>query len=336
MRRFMLCTAICSLAVLFLAAQAPAQLTNPSFEASAIGTPQSWTFTANGGVSFISTFDLSMPSDGARFAVITGGSNGPATPHSNAGGVGVDASGTVSLSQSFTFPSASDTMIEFDAILLGNDMVNPDFLEVSITDGAQTFNILHLDTLADVGPGGALTITGLMTSPRVHVTADCGLLFPGSDITTNFTLTIHLGNAGDNLVAPRAHIDNFTHTPGTPFAINAVGFVPMTGFVRLQIRTELPFIEYYNLISHDTAGPKGAGPFGGLYLATQTLGILGLPLGSPGLHDISDINGEFTANVFLGLAPVGFVFDYMLAALLPNGIAITPVKRGAWGVAEDM
>lgn len=320
----------------FAAMPASAQVANPSFELNAIGTPQGWTFNANGGGSFISTFDVSMPTDGSRFAVMTGGTNGPATPHSNPGGVGTDATGTVSLSQTFTTGSSLNTTLGFDAVFLGNDGVNADFLEVSISDGTVTRNILHLDTLNDVGgPFPAFTLTGLLASSLTSTSVDLGILFPGASANTPFTLTIHLGNAGDNLEAPRAHLDNFTLTTGTPFLANDVRFIPQSTSVKLTVRTELPFTEYYTLVSHDVSGPKGLGSFGGLYLDTQTLGILTLPLGSAGLHDLSNAQGEFEAVVFLGLAPVGFVFDYMLAALLPTGIEITPVKRGSWGVAED-
>ncbi len=335
MSRISLMAMILIASIALLAAPASAQLLNPSFDANAIGTPQDYVFNANGGGSFISSFDLSMPTNGTRFAVMTGGNNGPATPHSNPGGVGTDASGAVTLSQTFFFASPTDTNIEFDCILLGNDMGNADFLEVSISAGGQSLNLVHLDTIADVGPGGASTVTGLMTSPLTHVSVDVGAAFVGANIATPFTLTIHLGNSGDNLIAPRGHIDNFTFSPGTPFATNSVGFIPMGGFVRLSIRTALPFTEYYTLVSHDTAGPKGMGAFGGLYLDNQTIGILTLPVGTPGLHDITNAAGEFDANVFLGIAPIGFVFDYMLAAFLPGGIEITPVKRGAWGQQED-
>lgn len=314
---------------------ASAQIINANFEDSAIGTPQSWNFNGNGGGSFISTFDVTMPTQGTRFAVMTGGSNGPATPHSNPGGFGTDASGTVSLSQFFFFPNSSDTTLEFDCILLGNDGVNPDFLEVSISAAGVTQNILHLDTVNDVGPFGALTITGLQSSLLTHVSVDLGATFVGANVTIPFEIKIHLGNSGDNLVAPRAHIDNIQHTPGTPFAVNSVAFKPMPGFVQLSVRTEVPFAEYFTLVSHDTSGPKGGGFFGGLYLDSQLLGILALPLGTAGLHDVTNVFGEFDANVFLGIAPVGFVFDYMLGVLTPQGWIPTTVKRGTWGISED-
>lgn len=314
---------------------ASAQIVNADFEASAIGTPQSWTFNPNGGGSFVSTFDVSMPTQGTRFAVMTGGTNGPATPHSNPGGFGTDATGTVTLSQFFFFPNSSDTTLEFDAVLLGNDDTNPDFLEVSISAGGVTQNILHLDTINDAIPNGSLTLTGLQSSVVTHVAIDLGATFIGANVTIPFEIKIHLGNSGDNLVAPRAHIDNITHSPGTPFASNGVRFIPQAGFVQLSVKTEVPFAEYFTLVSHDTSGPKGGGFFGGLYLDSQLLGILALPLGTTGLHDISNGLGEFDANVFLGVAPVGFVFDYMLGVLTPGGWVPTEVKRGIWGVAED-
>ncbi len=331
-RSFVLVLALLGL----LGASLAAQVQNPSFENNAFGVPVNWSPSGVGGTVVLQFLpDAGVPTQGVRYVTLDAGTSGPATPHTNIGGVGSDASGTMKMLQSFNIADSTMTTLSFDCVLLGNDDA-ADFLEASISDGSSTLNIAHLDVLNDVGSGPP-SFTGLPTSPLTTISVDLGAAFPMADINTVFTLIFHIGNVGDTAQPARAYIDNIVMSAGTPFGDNSIRFIPAGSWVQLEIRTEAPFLEYYTVISHNTAFPKGTGPFGGIWPDAQTWGFVTLPLGNAGIHDLSNAAGEFNANVWAGLAPAGFPFDYFLAVVLPSGdFRLTPVKRGAWNVAEDM
>ncbi|MCB9833546.1 MAG: hypothetical protein H6807_13840 [Planctomycetes bacterium] len=319
-----------------VASLASGQVANPSFDGNNIGVPVNWIAHGVGGnVGSQVLPDVGMPTDGSRYAVIFAGSSGPATPHDNEGGTGTGAGGTMSLSQGFSFVDLGMTTINFDCVLVGNDDV-PDFFEAEISDGTTTLNLVHLDVLNDLG-GPTSLLTGLPSSGIVSVSVDLGPYFPTATFATVFSLSFHVGNAVDTAVPARAYVDDVHFTPGTPFNENSIRYVPGGAWVTLEIRTEAPFMEYYNVISHVTTFPKGSGPFGGIWPDAQTWAFVTMPLGSTGIHDFSDANGLFSVPVWAGIAATGFQFDYFLAAVTPGGgYRLTPVKRGAWNVAEDI
>lgn len=87
--------------------------------------------------------------------------------------------------------------------------------------------------------------------------------------------------------------------PGNGFSFNVSGMDPSA--------------PVWNAVSLDTTQPFGAGPVGGLQ--TDSLALLGLPLGSAPFHVPADASGTYSFTIPSGL-PQGYSFD-----LLSVGIA---------------
>lgn len=295
---------------------AQAQLLNPSFEAN-LGAPQDWTVGAGNLGQVLSTTDVGFPTDGNNYMFLWGLLSGPATPHSNPGGFGTDATNTSSVSQTFQLANASLTRIEFDCIFMGNDS-NPDFLEASISDGSQVLNLVHLDT-SDVGAGPTSIFFNLPTTGIVHVSVDLGAAFPSASVDTNFTLTLHCGEAVNGAFASRANFDNFTFTPGTSLSGDSIlWFFQDPSTVVCQVQTQMPLTEWVSPLSSDVSGPVGGGSIIGLYPSPSIFETLSLPLGFPCIRNLTDINGDYVFPLPTALFPPGFAFDYVMLTLLPG------------------
>lgn len=309
-----------------IAGTCQAQLLNPSFDAN-VGAPQDWTLP--GGVlgQVLTTVDAGFPTDGNNYFFLWNFFTGPAIPHSNPGGFGTDATGTAQLSQTFQLASATQTTIEFDCIFMAND-TNNDFLEVSISDGSQVLNLVHLDS-SDTGVGPS-TIFNLPTTMVTHVAVDLGAHFVGATVMTNFTLTLHNGNLVNTALPSRANFDNFTFSPGTPFAGDSISWTkpdPMT--VLCEVHTLAPNTEWISMLSDNVSGAVGGGGILGLYPSPSIFEILTLPLGFPCVHNLTDSNGDYFFALPSFLFTPGFAFDYLLVTILPGptvGTITTPQR----------
>lgn len=313
------------LATLSLAAEA--QLTNPSFETN-LGIPTGWNPVA--GLTFVNPLpDAGFPTDGSRYLQVWTSNTGPATPHSNPGGFGLDAQNAAGIQQSFLIPAGNLTTMEFDCIFMSND-VNNDFLEVSLSDGLNTLNLVHLDTFS-VGVGPASS-SGLPTSLVTHVTVDIGASFPTASAQTMFTLSLWVGNRVDNTVISRGYFDNFTFAPGTPLLANTIQINDLGATQQLEIHTVNPSTLFFNLVSDNTSGPLGGGEAFGLYLSPLLFSILQTPAGTLGLHDFTNSSGDYYVNIPTFANPPGITFDFMLVTLTSTGgvDTITAPQRYVW------
>jgi len=305
------------------AAPAVAQILNPSFEAN-VGSPQSWGPSVGTAFAFFIA-DADMPSDGSRFLQVNSSNLGPATPHSNPGGFGTDATGTAHIEQAFSVPALDMTLLSFDVQFLSTD-TNPDFVEVSVSDGTQTKNILHLDTSAT--GAGPTSNAGFATTVLTHVTEDLGASFPTADLGTVFTITLHAGNAADNAINSIAFFDDFAlSTGGTALIMNSFAITLVNGgqTVQFDIVNKGPFRTNVPLLSFDVASPAGSGPLFGLFPTSNTIFL------AAGVQFTSDASGMFSRFVPELIFPTGTLFDFTIVAFLGatfDGAA--PVQRIAW------
>ncbi|MEE9394235.1 MAG: hypothetical protein V3W41_17185 [Planctomycetota bacterium] len=308
---------------------ASAQLANPGFESN-FGVPNDWT-PAGGGSPGATVFtDADMPTAGSFFLSFFGASTGPGTPHSNEGGAGSDATGTAQLSQTFSTPNESNTLLTFDCQFVSLDATNGDFMEASVSDGAIVYNIMHLDA-SDTPGGTPSSAAGSSTSPISNISADLGALFPTATTSTIFTVTLHIGNLNTGTQGSRGYFDNFDFAAGTGFEADSVTFSDQGASQMIAVHTVQPSREFYNLISGNLGGPIGGGPLLGLYLDPLIFDILSLPFGTAGLHTGTDPMGDYSTFVSSAAVPSGTTFDYVLAVVFAGTLeSQSSVKRYVW------
>ena len=265
-----------------------AQIPDPSFEASSGSTPMGWN-SPKAGIGAVGGFsDGDFPCDGTRLYFLANNGTGTATPHSNPGGFGTDATGTACISVTFSLGSTTDTTIEGDAQLLSGEAV--DFAEVSVTALGQTLNLYSQDGTA---PASSATtfFPGLTVREKVSFLADLGAMFPGIRSTDDVTLTLHVGQGAGGSVNSRGYFDNFRLTPGTPTSEPQAMFVQTSpGVVTYMAQNpDFPNARCFNLISRT----PGDGPFLGMIPDTLTFSIINQPLGVDPLHFLLN-NGTYS------------------------------------------
>ncbi|MEZ6196376.1 MAG: hypothetical protein R3F20_11725 [Planctomycetota bacterium] len=310
---------VAALTLAFVATPAQAQLTNPSFT-SGFPSPAGWTIES-GTITSAFFSDAGMPTDPFFYLSVSSQGTGGAMPHSNPGGFGTDASATAAISQAFTVPSPTQTLLTFDCVLVTANVGEADFLEVSISDGTSVYNAVHLDTSTVVG--GA--------TPILNASVDLGAVFPNATATTVFTIRMHVGDLS-GLSVSKGYFDNFQHLVGTPFDFNRVDFVNMGAVQQVQMHTTTPVTRCWHFISGNVSGPVGGGEVFGLYPDPLIFEILGYPLGTPGLHVLTNGAGNYTINVPTPAIPSGDTFDFMIVVFdgAGNVTDITTPKRYVW------
>lgn len=317
MSRSLILVAIAMIAL--AAAPAQAQITNPSFS-SGFPIPSGWTVESGVGSS-VFFGEAGMPTDPFFYLSVDSAGTGGAVPHSNPGGFGTDASNTAVVSQVFSTVDSSSTLLGFDCVFVSNNVAELDFLEVSISDGTSVYNVVRIDTTMLTGGESAL-----MTP-----TVDLGAIFPTATESTLFELRLHVGDVGGGSPS-KGLFDRFTLTAGTPFATNDVAFDDFGSSQRIKMETVLPSTRCWHFISGNTAGPVGGGEIFGLYADPLIFDILAFPVGTPGLHIITNVNGDYQTFVPTAAVASGSVFDYLIVVFDNGGNVsdITAAKRYVW------
>lgn len=300
------------------AAPAQAQIANPTFS---LGFPNATDWNVASGTVATAFFnEAGMPTDPFFYLSIDSTGTGGATPHSNPGGFGTDASGTALVTQSFTTGDAQNTLLTFDFVMVTANTGEADFVEASISDGSSTYNIARIDTSMVSGGFSALM------SPSV----DLGAVFPGATENTVFEIRLHVGDLSGGSPS-KGYFDNFTLTQGTPFPFNDVVFEDLGASHRIGMTSVDPFARCWHFLSGNVSGAVGGGSLFGLYPDPLIFEIAAYPVGTPGLHVFTDANGSY--QTFLPTAAVasGTTFDYLIVVFQGDTVTdVTPPKRYVW------
>jgi PKD repeat protein len=158
--------------------------------------------------------DLALPMEGSQWAEVSADGSTAATPPSNPGGAGSPPVGTAGISQSFTYDPARPQLYFHAAFVLGGPAAaesSNDFMSVDLTDGTTTHNLYYADTFSDFPNTSAryeLPATTVDT-----VSANLAALFPTSDASTIFTISVQVGNGGDGLNPSMGYVDGFAFAP---------------------------------------------------------------------------------------------------------------------------
>lgn len=309
-----------AIAVIALAAlPAHAQLTNPSFS-QGFPNPLGWT-TVSGSSSLGFSPIGGMPTDPFFFLNLSTNGTSGAIPHSNPGGIGTDAMNTALVSQSFTVPDQQSTLLSFDCQLSTANVGELDFLEVSVTDGVSVHNVVRID---------ASSVSGGV-SPLTNASVDLGAVFPSATDLTVFEVRLHVGDLSGGTPS-NGLFDRFVFGAGTPFPFNDVNFDDFGTSQRISMTTVTPNTRCWHFLSGNTTGTLGGGEIFGLYPDTLIFDILAFPVGTPGLHIVTNINGDYQTFVPTVAVASGSIFDYLIVVFDSGGNVsdITAPKRYFW------
>ncbi len=193
----------------------PAGLLDPSFESQTPGSLPAppWLLVFGGGhVINPDGFatDGTMPTEGANWLEVGAEGTVNATPPTNPGGETLPPIGGAGVTQDFLY-GGGQTAIRFDAAFLrdgaADDPVYNDWMSVDVTDGYTTWNLFYADTFTATPNTSAKY--GLPMTDVSRVSVDLADLFPDSTSSTVFTLTVQVGNGGDDQLPSRGYVDHF-------------------------------------------------------------------------------------------------------------------------------
>ncbi len=186
------------------------------FESQSAGSTPSGAWTVDFGTGHVinpaggTSSDNGMPSSGSKWCEVAADSTDNATPPSNPGGTTSPAMGGAGISQTFTIPSGSH-LLAFDAAFLRNEGANQttfnDWMSVDVSDGNTVVNIYYADTFTPA-PLTSSKYGYAMTAIQ-SVSVDLLALFPTATSSTLFTITVQVGNGGDNIQPSKGYVDNF-------------------------------------------------------------------------------------------------------------------------------
>ncbi|MCA9322624.1 MAG: hypothetical protein KDB53_17915, partial [Planctomycetes bacterium] len=205
--------------------------------------------------------------------------------------------------------------------------------------GDRSLNLLHLDqSTARVGHSdrfhSLLTGKALARTAAHRVIVDAPSLFPEADETTEFVLSVSVGNEGVAgppsyclLAGPRL-VDGEAMPQAWPDL--ALRFEPLPDGDRLMISraVEHPFAEALNLFSGRCDQEFGQGPLLGLWPDGITAWSANQPLGAGPCHVRLDAQGLYEFLVPAGTLPSGTTLDGLLLVLGADGkiVASPPVR----------
>ncbi|HGY92196.1 MAG TPA: PKD domain-containing protein [Planctomycetes bacterium] len=212
------------------------------FESQTSGTAPSGAWTVDFGTGHIinpaggTSSDNGLPSSGSKWCEVAADSTDNATPPSNPGGTTAAAVGGAGISQSFTIPSGSH-LLSFEAAFLRNEGANQatfnDWMSVDVSDGTTVVNVYYADTFT-AAPLTSSKYGYAMTAVQT-VSVDLLALFPASTSSTLFTITVQVGNGGDNVQPSKGYVDNFALS--SPVGVPTAGFsaTPTSGTAPLTV-----------------------------------------------------------------------------------------------------
>jgi hypothetical protein len=121
----------------------------------------------------------------------------------------VPASGGAGVEQSFYLEDPL-SQLEFDAAFVRGDTFDNDWMSIDVSDGQRTLNLFFAD--GNTPAGEFSSQLGLPRTTKQRVKASLRTLFPDSVRNTRFTLTIQVGNGGEDLAPSFALVDDFELT----------------------------------------------------------------------------------------------------------------------------
>ncbi len=210
--------------------QVTSPLQDPSFEAQSDGAPPAppWLtfFGPNGNVGHLirsaaGGADLGMPTDAQLWCELGAESTGNTTPPIPGKGGPPPPEGA-GITQEFTYP-IGQSVLQFSALFINaegaNQAAHNDWVSFDVSDGIESATIYARDTFSAVESTSTLH-PGQAATPNEVVTADLAQLFPSSDFTTLFKLTMQVGNGGDGSTPSHAYVDaGRFEPPGAPLQV---------------------------------------------------------------------------------------------------------------------
>lgn len=218
------------------------------FEAQLVGTAPAapWeTFFGNGGFvglglrSVVSGGDGLMPTQGELWADL--GAESTSTTSPPAQGPGATPRTGAGIAQVFTYPAGA-SVLQLDVVFVcaeqPSNVIFNDWMAVDISDGQSSVALLRRDTFSSMANFSALVPGATLTMLEI-VTADLEELFPLADPFTEFTLTVQVGNGGDDAVPSRVFVDNLRFEARAPAL--AVGFT--SDVLQTPVNTAVSFTD---------------------------------------------------------------------------------------------
>ena len=192
----------------------PGALVDGSFELQSAGSSPGAPWPTIGGMHIVLpdspvTSDNGMPADGSNWLAVNALGSSAATPPSNPGGPGTAPSGAVGVAQSFFYDPSNPALIFSAAFVLNDDVASVstnDFLSVDITNGLTTHNLYYADSFSSFP--NASNRYGLPMTDIEQVGVNMGVLFPAATSGTLLTLTVRIGNGGDDLDSSIGYFDH--------------------------------------------------------------------------------------------------------------------------------
>ena len=232
--------------------------------------------------------DGGMPSTGSQWLEISAAGTFDAIPPSSPGGVTLPPVGGAGVSQVFTYDEAEPVLKFGAAFLLDGPAASAslnDWMSVDVSDGVTTVNLFYADTFDAFDATSSKH--GLPMTSATGVSADLSTLFPASTSSTIFTLTVQVGNGGDDQGDSRGYVDaiRLEADDSPAFEYYGCGVNPAGSLVLLEGQ---PVIGTQMKIGLDnplgtqnpgtttvlmlTSSPDPAYPCGGLFVGLSLLG----------------------------------------------------------------
>ena len=188
-------------------------ISDGSFENQTAGSAPSGPWSTVFGTGHVvnpagASSDGPLPTHGSQWGEVAGDSTNAASPPSNPGGVTNPPVGGAGLSQTFRYESGS-TWLSMQAAFLRNEDPDEtqynDWMSVDITDGSTTVNLFYADTFSATPLISAKY--GYAMTALTAVSANLATMFPASTTSTDFTLTVLVGNGFDNFQPSKGYVD---------------------------------------------------------------------------------------------------------------------------------
>jgi PKD repeat protein len=150
--------------------------------------------------------DGPFPGDGAQWLLLSSAGTSFALPPATPGAATTPASGGAGVAQDFYLEDPL-SVLTFDAAFVRGDALDPDWMSVDVSDGVTTVNLFFADA-ATPAPEFSDAL-GLPRTATERVRASLRELFPDSWRNTRFTLTLQVGNGGEDLSSSFGLFDDF-------------------------------------------------------------------------------------------------------------------------------
>lgn len=188
----------------------PRGVLDPSFEEQTPDALPSGAWTVLAGAEHVvepasGLPDGPFPADGAQWLRLSSAGTSFALPPTTPGRETSPALGGAGVEQGFYLEDPL-SVLTFDAAFVRGDTLDVDWTSVDISDGLTTVNLFFADGTSPT-PDTSLEL-GLPRTAVQHVRAELRTLFPDSKRNTRFTLTMQVGNRGEDLAPSYLLVDD--------------------------------------------------------------------------------------------------------------------------------